>query len=763
MTEEIYAGKSVAVLAVSSTSGEAGGAERFYQGLVSALQKRVGHVELISLPADESTFESILKNYDEWSELDLSSFDMVVSTKVPTYLVTHPCHVLYLVHTVRVFYDMFDDVFPGANQALVDQRALIQRLDTKAIAKIKHRFSIGYEVSARLDQWNNLDAKVLHPPLGADLFHEGESEDYFFMPGRLHPWKRVDLAVRAIKSSDLPNRLLIAGTGDAEKELKELSAGDSRIVFLGYVSDEQLVELYAKALAVIFVPLREDYGYVTLEAYKSGKPVITCSDSGEPLHFVKHNESGIVCDPDPHSICAAMQKVADDKEFAKIMGQNGKRSIAHITWENVADTLLTSGFSEAQPEFVADDKRAPTKVAVLDMQPIDPPVGGGRLRLLGLYHALGENLETRYVGTYDWPGEKYRRHQLTATLEEIDVPLSDAHHAAAAQLAREAGGKTVIDIAFARLCHLSPNYLAAAREAIEWADVVVFSHPWVFPLVEQDLKPSQLVIYDSHNVEGFLRAQLMDRHNPTEANLLREVVQAEYYAGKRAQLIFTCSQEDADLFARIYEWPENKMKVVPNGVMTSKINRPSEEKKTSAKQAVGLLENRIAAIFLGSNYLPNVEAATFIVEELASSLPEIDFVIAGGVGTCVTGKLPKNIIVTGFIDDGQKLTWLQAVDFAVNPMFSGSGTNIKMFDFMAAGLPVVTTSIGARGIDVGGRNAMAVTEAGAESFIEVIRSIVCEPELREHIGNEARSCVEEGYAWEQISKHAGSMIVSMFR
>ena len=61
------------------------------------------------------------------------------------------------------------------------------------------------------------------------------------------------------------------------------------------------------------------------------------------------------------------------------------------------------------------------------MQPIEPAVGGGRLRLFGLYHASGRICPTTYVGTYDWPGPGYRDHQLTPTLREIDVPLSDRH------------------------------------------------------------------------------------------------------------------------------------------------------------------------------------------------------------------------------------------------------------------------------------------------------------------------------------------------
>ena len=59
---------------------------------------------------------------------------------------------------------------------------------------------------------------------------------------------------------------------------------------------------------------------------------------------------------------------------------------------------------------VPNSERNSLQVLILDMQPIDPPIGGGRLRLLGLYHGLGADMPSKYIGTYDWPGEKYREH-----------------------------------------------------------------------------------------------------------------------------------------------------------------------------------------------------------------------------------------------------------------------------------------------------------------------------------------------------------------
>lgn len=759
-TRSLPSGLRVAVLAAGSVTGESGGAERLYLGLHEALRQAGCNSDLITVPTDETTFERILEGYARCRALDLSKYDLVISTKSPTYAVRHPRHVVYLVHTVRVFYDMFETAFPGAGAIQEAQRRQIQVMDTECLSGATQRLAIGYEVAARLRKFNALDAEVLHPPLGTSIFRSQRAEGYFFLPGRLHPWKRVDLVIRAVRASAQPLRLLIAGTGEAEAELKALAAGDPRIEFLGRISDEELVERYGRCLAVPFVPLREDYGYITLEAFAAGKPVITCTDSGEPVQFVAHGQNGWICDPTPESVREAMEYCVTHADQAETMGKRGLDAVRHITWPKVARRLLEAGY-----ETEGVDARAattlgsgPIKVAVLDMQPIEPAVGGGRLRLLGLYHALGQDIRARYVGSYDWPGERFRRQQLTPTLEEIVVPLSDMHHAAARKLAGEAGGKVVIDLAFARLCHLSADYLRVARDAVDWADVVIFSHPWIYPLVAERVKQSQIVVYDAHNVEAFLRAQLLDVANEVENRLLRGVIAAEYQVGRRADLVLACSSADRERFGRIYEWPFAKMRVVPNGVMSSNISVAAAAERLEAKRALRLGASSPAAIFIGSAYGPNVEAARFIVEELAPSVAEMEFLIVGGVGSALEGPVPPNVRVTGTVDEEGKKRWLQAADFGINPMFSGSGTNIKMFDLMAAGLPTVTTAIGARGIERGGRQPFIVVGREASSFVAALRRLVREPGFASERSREARECVNEGYSWERISPFLGSLL-----
>jgi glycosyltransferase involved in cell wall biosynthesis len=402
------------------------------------------------------------------------------------------------------------------------------------------------------------------------------------------------------------------------------------------------------------------------------------------------------------------------------------------------------------------------KVAILDMQPITPAVGGGRLRLLGLYHSLGADIYARYVGTYDWPGEKYRKLQLTGGLEETTVPLSSEQHEAARELSARVSGKNVIDVAFHSQAHLSPDFIFACREVISWADVVVFSHPWVYPLVQTDLQSHQIIVYDSHNVEGLLRAQLLDESAPFERDILHGVVGVEYELCRRADFILACSQEDLLLFSRLYGINTSRIRVVPNGVMSGSIEPASVDGRVKARRTLKLREDKSIAIFIGSDYPPNVAAARFIADGLASALPEVLFVIAGGVGAKIVNPA-DNVFVTGVIDDSERSLWLQASDVAVNPMFSGSGTNIKMFDFMAAGLPTITTAIGARGISGESPKVMLVSDPQVESFAKAIRNLLVNSFERLKIGRDARECVEDNFSWEGISPKLGRLLSATSR
>ena len=397
-------------------------------------------------------------------------------------------------------------------------------------------------------------------------------------------------------------------------------------------------------------------------------------------------------------------------------------------------------------------------VTVIDMQPITPAVGGGRQRLLGLYHALGPDIECTYVGSYDWPGEPYRDQQVTSGLREIVVPLSPEHHAAAAELSQQLDGRTVIDIAFADQVHFSPDYLRVAREYIATADVVVFSHPWCFAPLADALQPEQLIVYESHNVETVLRTSLHD-DLPTAAPLLGRVAELEYELCQQANLILACSDEDVDLFERMFNADPAKLHIVPNGAFVERFPEVGQVERMALRKKLGLPVGRAIAIFLGSMYGPNTDAARFIALNMAPACPGMLFIIAGGVGDALAGvTLTDNLLVSGRVDDERRDDLLLAADLALNPMAAGSGTNIKMFDYMAAGLSVLTTDIGARGI-------CTARSAPEGIFVEPLAafSTRCLPLATATLVDPAyslavRALVRKRYSWERISGELGSLL-----
>lgn len=398
------------------------------------------------------------------------------------------------------------------------------------------------------------------------------------------------------------------------------------------------------------------------------------------------------------------------------------------------------------------------KVVIVDMQPITPAVGGGRLRLLGLYHGMGDGVEATYVGTYDWPGEAVRDVQVTPGLREICIPLSSAHHAAAAALSQAVGGKTVIDAAFSMQARLSAAWVSRARAEIRTADVVVFSHPWAYEPLKDALLPGQTIVYDSHNVEALLKTALLGREGAA-GGVVEEVVRNEYALCRRADLVLCCSHEDMACFSRLFEVPWHKLRLVPNGAFTEVPALDRAYARAEARRALGLPAGRPMAVFVGSDYGPNMEAARFIANHLANEVPEATFVVLGGAGKAVDPSLSApNVLGTGIVEAERRDLILQGADLAVNPMSAGSGTNIKMFDFLAAGLPVVTTETGARGICDASSSPAFIQVRPLSEFAHAVRLVLAGTASTHGTGETPREFVSRLFSWERISRQLGLML-----
>ena len=153
------------------------------------------------------------------------------------------------------------------------------------------------------------DVVVAYPPTRLEGLHRRRGR-YLFTVSRLDHPKRIDLLIRAMSHVKADIELRIAGTGPQEHELRDLAAGDPRVKLMGFLNDAELARAYAGARAVLFVPYQEDYGFITVEAMLSGKPVITTTDAGGPTELISNLVHGLVTAPKPASLGRAITLLA---------------------------------------------------------------------------------------------------------------------------------------------------------------------------------------------------------------------------------------------------------------------------------------------------------------------------------------------------------------------------------------------------------------------------------------------------------------------
>jgi glycosyltransferase involved in cell wall biosynthesis len=226
------------------------------------------------------------------------------------------------------------------------RRALLHRADRYFLTRnVKKLYAQSKTVAAGLLEFGRIPSEVLYPPPPERPYRTESYEPFVFSVSRLHPLKRLDLLVKAmakVKSREL--RAVIAGTGEEEETLKrlasELGVAD-RIDFVGRVDDEELVRYYARCRGVFFAPYMEDYGFVTMEAFRSKKPVITCMDSGGPAEIVSVGRSGYVLLPEPFQIAQQLDVWAESRDVAVRMGENGEADVRAVQWGACVEKLLS--------------------------------------------------------------------------------------------------------------------------------------------------------------------------------------------------------------------------------------------------------------------------------------------------------------------------------------------------------------------------------------------------------------------------------------
>ncbi len=768
---------TVAVVAPRPVPYQRGGAERHWDALTLALNEAGFEARLVAIDAPESTLLEVLTSYRTFLELDLSAFDVVISGKYPSWMVRHPRHLRHLNHPLRGLYERYPthlrepspatmnevrrQLDAGGAPGLLDwaidvvtlhpghhpfpgplARAVIQALDADAARHITTQAVVSEHVAARpgylppeadvavIAPLTDLVGTSSGPDPGAGTDRTTTSEvtpgRHFLAFGRLTPIKRLDLTIEAFAASDA-TELRIAGAGPEESRLRALARATPGVHLLGHCDDAELARQIATARAIIATPADEDYGLVAAEAMATGRPVITTTDSGGVAEQVEHRVNGLVTAPLARSIGRAIDQLDRDPMLADRLGRAGRELSDTRTWDpliRLVDDLSTP--ASARP-----------RILVLSTFPAHPVQGGGARRLRSTAAALQPSADVTVMTlTNNAPG--VRRRILDDGVVQISVGRSRAHLRADAQMAALVG-LPVDDIASDRLSPSTPAWQPMLTGELLRCDAVVLAHPFLVTSLESSLSelPAEhvrpVVVYDAYNVETDLKADLLaDR--PGRGRLVEWCTAAEGAAVELADLVAATSTHDLARLGQLFGRTEGLTEglVVANGVDDELLVEPTTQDRRLARRrlltdlALSPDDVRPIALFVGSNHPPNHVAAD-LLDRVAAEHPELLIVLAGAH----SDRARPHAHSLGRFADRSLRRVLWGADVALNPVSSGSGTNLKLVEALAAGLPVISTTVGARGLTDPDATVILVDGDEPSSIAEAILRTVAEIEARD--------------------------------
>jgi glycosyltransferase involved in cell wall biosynthesis len=386
------------------------------------------------------------------------------------------------------------------------------------------------------------------------------------------------------------------------------------------------------------------------------------------------------------------------------------------------------------------------QICLVSSSPIYPPHGGGQIRA----YYIAKNLTPYFnvkVLTLSHNLKRFHKDILFDGLMIKNVPqLSAVPGAFMSRMFKLPIGESTTPLS----SNFAFKFKKILRDNILSSAIVVSEHPYVFPLIAQ-YADDKILVYSAHNVDVLLKKDIYAKRPIIKKLVMRQIEEVERLACAKSRIILTTCEDDKNQLSHLYDIPMEKMYVAPNGVDSSEITPCSQDEKDDAKKKLGL-KNKVIVSFIGSRYPTNVEAAEYIISNIAPTLSNCEFLIVGGVGMGIKIKRTNsnNVRLMGFVDEEMKKTILMATDIALNPMFYGSGTNLKMLEYLAAGLPTVSTPIGARGIEL--EDYENVIISGGEGFAEKIEELFSDDELRKNLLRNGRRLVEERYDWKIIAK-----------
>jgi glycosyltransferase involved in cell wall biosynthesis len=339
---------------ISSTVPLVNGGGRFIVEWLARMLHEHGHqAELVYVPFVDDPSQ-ILAQMNAFRLMKLDEhFDRVITFRPPAHVVQHPRKVVWFIHHIRVFYDLWHSPYRPVPD-LAPWRALrdaLIRADTAALGEAHRVFTNSRVVGDRLRQYNGLGSEVLYPPLcSPETFRSGPYGQEIVSICRMEHHKRQHLLIEAMRHVRTSVRLRLSGLGNSSEYIRCLHSmvadnGLSERVHIEarWISEEEKVNQLAGALAHAYVPVDEDsYGYPTIEAAQARRCTVTVEDAGGVLEFVSNGVNGLVVPPEPQAIAAAFDQLYSNRVLAGSLGEQAQAQIAAlgISWDRVIAKLL---------------------------------------------------------------------------------------------------------------------------------------------------------------------------------------------------------------------------------------------------------------------------------------------------------------------------------------------------------------------------------------------------------------------------------------
>lgn len=375
------------------------------------------------------------------------------------------------------------------------------------------------------------------------------------------------------------------------------------------------------------------------------------------------------------------------------------------------------------------------KLVVLCFFPaFTPAVSGGELRLLNMYRQLSERFDISLV-SWTYPQSRFEVVQHGPTFREYRVPKVPAFDAAYDSCHKAGIHGEVAGVVCAMVGRGDTQYHRLVTELVAGADAVVHEFPYTLLYdrgIGTDGKPR---FYNSHNLESEMVTSLA--HGARAQESIDLVTQLERSLVEQSRVVFATSVEELLKFRLLYGVPADRLRLAANGFSP-------EDFDFERNEAAGADSY---ALFMGSQHPPNVEGARFLVDVLAPQFPRQRFVIAGRVCQSI-GSAPGNVRLLGEVSSEEKKTLFQRASFFVNPIFAGAGTSLKMVEAMAAGLPIITTQAGARGLGL--ENNVTALFAERDTFDRAVLRLNQDAELRQQLSEAARRAAFARLSWTTI-------------